>query len=254
MSGQGYAMLRRMSAPNKVCLVTGASRGVGAAVAVLLAQRGWDIVLNYRSKRARAEDVAATIRRVGRRVLPVGADITVEQDVDAMLAATTRELGRLDLLVLNASGGLERDRPSGYAMELNRTAQSRLVDAALPSMQRGSTIVFVTSHLAHFYASKPVYAEYEPVAESKYAGEQALRERIDELDAHGVRLLIVSGDVIEGTITPRLMERMQPGFLDKRRAEAGVLPSIDEFARAIVDAALDPELPTGATVYVGATE
>ena len=69
-----------------------------------------------------------------------------------------------------------------------------------------------------------------------------------------MRLLVVSGDVIDGTITPRLMERIEPGIIDKRRAEAGTLPTVDEFARAIVDASADPGLVSGATVYVGAVE
>ena len=248
-------MLRGMHRiDEQVALVTGASRGVGAAVALLLARRGSAIVLNYRSKLSRAEGVAAGIRQAGRRVLLAQADITSEQDVQGMAARIAREFGRLDLLVLNASGGLERDKAASYAMQLNLTAQLRVVDAVLGLMPHGSTIVFVTSHLAHFHGRMPVYEHYEPVAASKHAGEQALRDRIGALDALGVRLLVVSGDVIDGTITPRLMERFEPGIIDKRRAEAGALPTVDEFARAIVDASADLGLASGATVYVGAVE
>jgi len=154
------------------------------------------------------------------------------------------------LLLVN----LERDKAGGYAMELNHTAQLRLVDAALPLMPPGGTAVFVTSHLAHFHGQKSVYMHYEPVAASKHAGEQALRARSGELAQRGIRLLVVSGDVIEGTITPRLMERIEPGIIDRRRAQAGALPTIDDFARAIVDAAFDASLDNGATVYVGAVD
>jgi hypothetical protein len=121
-------------------------------------------------------------------------------------------------------------------------------------MSAGGRVVFVTSHLAHFHGSKPGFAVYDVVAESKRAGEDALRARIPDLDARGVSLVVVSGDLIEGTITPRLMEREAPGLIDARRAQAGRLPSVEEFAAAIADAALAPGTPNGTTVYVGSTE
>lgn len=56
------------------------------------------------------------------------------------------------------------------------------------------------------------------------------------------------------TITPKLLERAQPGVLESRRAAVGRLPTVEEFARAIVTAALDTTLPSGHTRFVGATE
>jgi 3-oxoacyl-[acyl-carrier protein] reductase len=238
----------------KVALVTGASRGVGATVAQLLAQRGADIVINYRSKASRAEEIATTIRAMGRCAVLVQADITNEHEVREMIQSTTTHFAQLDLLVLNASGGLERDKPADYAMALNLTAQERLVDLALPHMPVGARIVFVTSHLAHFYGQKPVYELYVPVAASKHAGEQALRDRIPKLMGSGISLAVVSGDLIEGTITPKLMQRSNPGLIDERREQAGELPSIEDFATAIVDTCMDSSLSSGATVFVGSTE
>jgi 3-oxoacyl-[acyl-carrier protein] reductase len=153
--------------------------------------------------------------------------------------------GCLDILVLNASGGLEKGKPTSYAMELNLTAQVRTFEAALPLMPPGGCVVFVTSHLAHFYGRKPVYAAYEGIAASKKAGEDALRSRLPELAARGVRLAIVSGDMIEGTITPKLLERTQRGLIEMRREQAGALPTVREFADAIVDAAADAHRPSG---------
>jgi NAD(P)-dependent dehydrogenase (short-subunit alcohol dehydrogenase family) len=237
-----------------VALVTGASRGIGARVAHLLAERGVDVVVNYRSKGPRAEEVAAAITALGRRPLLVQADLTEEQDVHAMAQAVADTFGRLDLLVLNASGGMEKDRPATYAMALNRDAQVQTVDALIPLMPRGGRIVFVTSHWAHFYGQQPVVAGYEAVAASKRAGEDALRERIPALAAQGISLIVVSGDVIEGTITPRLLERAQPGLLHARRDQVGALPSIDEFAQAIVDAAVDQTLRSGEIMFVGSVD
>lgn len=234
-----------------VALVTGASRGIGASLARILAQKGANIVVNYRSKARRAEEVAAVVRAAGREALPVQADLASDADVQAMMAAVAERFGRLDLLVLNASGGLEKDRPPEYATQINVTAQVTMAERALPLMPSGGRIVFVTSHWAHYYGQKPVPPVYEPIAASKKAGEEALRERIALMNERGVSLVVVSGDVIDGTITPRLMERMAPGLIEKRREEVGYLITVEEFARSIAEAAIDDTLETGATILVG---
>lgn len=238
----------------RTALVTGASRGIGAAVALMLAEQGADIAVNFRSKGSRAQDIAAQVAALGRRSLLAQADLTDEHEVNAMARAIKELFGRLDILVLNASGGLEKDKPASYAMELNLTAQVRVLDAMLPLMPKGGCVVFVTSHLAHFYGCKPVYAAYEGIAASKKAGEDALRSRMPEFAARDLRLAIVSGDMIEGTITPKLLERTQRGLIESRRGQAGALPTVDEFAAAIVAAAADAGRPNGQVSFVGATD
>jgi NAD(P)-dependent dehydrogenase (short-subunit alcohol dehydrogenase family) len=234
----------------KTALITGASRGIGAATALKLAECGADIILNYRSKAARAVDVVEKLQALGVNVLPVQADITDEAESAALFA----NVARLDLLILNASGGMEKDRPEDYAMLLNRDAQIRLAQTAAPLMPPGSRIVFITSHWAHFYGSKPVMPDYEAVAKSKHAGETALRTYAAELAEKGISLVVVSGDLIEGTITPRLLQKRMPGLIESRRQEAGGLPTVDDFAAAIVAAAVDETLPTGHTIFVGSTD
>src|SRR5882757_1775261 len=177
---------RLSDSQNRVALVTGASRGVGASVATILAGRGSSIVVNYHSKRSRAEEVASAVRALGQRALVAQADLTSKSQVAAMMDSTRLEFGRLNTLILNASGGLEKGKPADYAMQLNLNAQIQVVDLALPLMPRGSRIVFVTSHMAHFYRDRGMSGPYEPVAASKYAGEQALRARRDELDKRGI--------------------------------------------------------------------
>lgn len=238
---------------SRVALVTGASRGVGASIATLLAARGSSVVVNYHSKRSRAEDVASAVRALGARALVAQADLTNQNDVVAMMDSVRLEFGRIDILVLNASGGLEKGKAPDYAMQLNLTAQMRVVDLALPLMPRGARIVFVTSHMAHFYGERGMSGPYEPVAASKYAGEQALRARCAELGKMGIALVVVSGDMIEGTITPKLLERMNRGVTQVRRNEAGSLPTVDGFAQAIANAATDAE-PSQTTIFVGSTD
>jgi 3-oxoacyl-[acyl-carrier protein] reductase len=223
-------------------------------VAVLLAQQGADVAINFRSKGARAEEIAAEIGALGQRSLLAQADLTDEGDVNAMAGAIKKKFGQLHVLILNASGGLEKDKPASYAMELNLTAQVRVLDAMLPLMPAGGCVIFVTSHLAHFYGRKPVYAAYEGIAASKKAGEDALRSRMPEFEARGLRLKIVSGDMIDGTITPKLLERTQRGLIESRRDQAGALPTVQEFAAAIVTAAADSGRPNGHVTFVGTTD
>jgi len=85
----------------------------------------------------------------------------------------------------------------------------------VPHMPVDGKIVFVTSYLAHFYGRKPINDLYVPVSASKYAGEQALRDRISTLTDIGISLAVVSGDLVEGTITPKLMERSIRGFINE---------------------------------------
>lgn len=238
----------------KTFLVTGGSRGVGAEVARIAASCGADVAINYRNKARRAEQVADTVREHGRKALLVRADITDKTSVASMYQKLKDEFDGLDVLVLNASGGLEKDVADDYAMRLNRDSQMALVRASLPLLSRGGVIVFVTSHLAHYHGEKEVMSEYEPVAASKKAGEVELWAMIRELAEAGIRLVVVSGDLIDGTITPKLLDRMRPGTISQRRDEAGWLPTTEDFAASIVLAAGRDDLESGATIYVGSTD
>jgi NAD(P)-dependent dehydrogenase (short-subunit alcohol dehydrogenase family) len=239
---------------NAKALVTGASRGIGAATAVKLARRGYDVALNYRDKGPRAERVAAEIAALGQRAILAQADITNENEVIAMMRVVDREFGHLDALILNASGGLEAGKAEDYAMKLNFAAQMSVAKNASGLLKSGGRIVFVTSHWAHFYGKKPVMPAYEPVAKSKRAGEDALREYSKDLAPRGASLVVVSGDAIEGTITPKLLERKSRGKFEAPRAEARVLPTVDEFAEAIAEAAVNRSLANGETIFIGSTD
>ena len=237
-----------------VALITGASRGIGAETARMLSrQAGAQIIINYREKRRRADKVVAEITGNGGRALALQADLTDSDEVATMLATIKATCGRIDILILNASGGMEPDADAGYALRLNRDAQVNLIASAAELMPSGSRIVFVTSHQAHFHGERPTLTAYEPVAESKRAGEDALRARIPELAERGIDVVIVSGDMIEGTTTVMLLDRAYPGALDARRDQAGGVPTIADFAAAITAAATTWH-PTGHTIYVGGND
>lgn len=231
-------------------LVTGSSRGIGADTARYLAAAGAKVAINYRQKAPRAEKVVAAIAEAGGEAIAIGADLTSRESVEAMFTAVEETWGGLDLLVLNASGGMESGMGEDYALKLNRDAQVAVLESALPLMASGSRVVFVTSHQAHFIRDVPTMPEYEPVALSKRAGEDALRERIPELAGSGIEFVVVSGDMIEGTITATLLDRARPGAIEARREEAGRLYSVSEFAAEVARAAVDP-IPEDHTRYVG---
>lgn len=240
------------SLKGRVALVTGSSRGIGADTARYLAEAGADVVINYRNKAPRAQKLADELRGLGVRALVVGADLTDATSVQQMFAEVEREFGSLDILVLNASGGMEAGMAEDYALALNRDAQVRVLDTALPLLAAGSRVVFVTSHQAHFIRTTPTMPEYEPVALSKRAGEDALRERIPALTERGIEFVVVSGDMIEGTITATLLERANPGAIASRRESAGKLYNVSEFAAEVARSALDP-VPADNTRLVGDT-
>lgn len=237
-----------------VALVTGGSRGVGAATAVALATVGYDVVIGYRNKAARAEAVVRQVETIGRRALPVAGDVTQEADRKSLLAAVRQQWGSLDLLVLNASGGLERDLVAadpGYPLQINRDAQIALLEEAVPLLRPGSTVVFVTSHWAHRYGDVSQLPDYEPVAASKHAGEQGIRALIPALTVQQIRVLVVTGDLIDGTITAKLLERRNPGLATTRSGVGGRATTTEEMGQAIAMAVEDTTLSSGYTIVVG---
>jgi NAD(P)-dependent dehydrogenase (short-subunit alcohol dehydrogenase family) len=90
------------SMQSKLVLITGGSRGIGAEAALLAAQKGWDVVITYRSKIAAAEAVVNKIIALGQRALAVKVDVAREQDIYDLFKMVDKEFGRLDALVNNA--------------------------------------------------------------------------------------------------------------------------------------------------------
>ena len=231
-------------------LVTGSSRGIGADTARYLAAAGAKVVINYRNKEARALKLVAEIEAAGGEAIAIGADLTDPASLEAMFAQVQQAWGGLDVLVMNASGGMEGGMAEDYAMQLNRDAQVNLLATARPLLGEGARVVFVTSHQAHFIRTTETMPEYVPVALSKRAGEDALREQIPSLAEAGVEFVVVSGDMIEGTITATLLERANPGAIASRREDAGKLYNVQEFAAEVALAAIEP-VPAENTRYVG---
>jgi 3-oxoacyl-[acyl-carrier protein] reductase len=91
-----------MRLENKVAVVTGAGRGIGRAVAIAFASEGADVLVNYVSNSATAEETVAEIEKLGRKAIAVKADVASTADAQNMIETAVKELGGLDILVNNA--------------------------------------------------------------------------------------------------------------------------------------------------------
>lgn len=91
---------------NRILMVTGGGRGIGAETALKAARAGWDICLNYKGNKSRADDIVRQVEALGRRALAVQADISAEEDVVRLFETCDRELGPIGGLV-NSAGVLE---------------------------------------------------------------------------------------------------------------------------------------------------
>lgn len=151
-----------------VVLVTGASRGLGAATATRLARDGWDVAVHYHREKEGAARTADAVRAAGRRATVLQADVADPAQAERLAADTLRDLGRLDALVSNA-GVYERatiDQASyedlRRAIATNLEGPWVLSRAASPHLPEGGRIVHLASilgamgskHGAHYAASK----------------------------------------------------------------------------------------------------
>jgi 3-oxoacyl-[acyl-carrier protein] reductase len=130
------------SLENRVALVTGASRGIGKAIAVALANAGADIAVNYNSQSEAAEAVCQQIRAVGRKSVPIQANVSKSADVDRMVKSVEDQLGPVAILVNNA--GIAQVLPPDQVTEeifehylrVNLTSMFLVTQRVLPNMRQ----------------------------------------------------------------------------------------------------------------------
>jgi len=128
----------------RVALVTGASRGIGRAIALALAQAGADVAVNFRSNEGAAQEVSAQIRAMGRRSLQVQGDVSRASEVARIVEKVHREMGLITILVNNAGIGAVRsveeitEADWDEMLAVNLKAPFLVMQAVLPDMRTSS--------------------------------------------------------------------------------------------------------------------
>jgi NAD(P)-dependent dehydrogenase (short-subunit alcohol dehydrogenase family) len=223
------------SAP--ILLITGGSRGLGAATAKLAATRGYDIAVNYRRDRAAADAVVAAVKAAGRRAIAVQGDMANRADVDRMFSTVDAELGRLSHLVYSSgiTGPVSRieslsDEDIREVVALNVEGAFYCARAAVPRISTkhggpGGSIVLLSSMASVLGGG----GEYVLYAASKGAIDAMTVGLSRELAAEGVRVNAVSPGLIDTEIQPPgRVERVGPSVPIGRAGRA------EEVAEAIV--------------------
>lgn len=184
---------------NKVALITGASRGIGRAIAELFAREGASIVLNYLRNEEAARETEKALAALGSKVLTVPANVGNPKEAEGLVEAAGKKFGRIDILIHNAALGAFKPvselRVNQWELSLDVNAKALLVLAqtALPWMEKEGGSVIALSSLG----SKRYIPNYGAIGISKAALEALVRYLAVELAPKKIRVNAVSGGLVD---------------------------------------------------------
>lgn len=215
----------------RVALVTGASRGIGKAIAIALAETGADVAVNYRAQAEAAEAVCQTIRAAGRKCIAVQADVSISAEVERLVKTTENELGPVGILVNNA--GIAKILPADQVTEeiwneflrVNLTSVFLVTRRVLPGMR--------AAHWGRIINLSSVAAQYGGIIGPHYAATKAgilglTRSYASQFAKEGI---------LANAIAPALIETDMIAGLPKdiaSRIPVGTTGSVDEVGRIAV--------------------
>jgi enoyl-[acyl-carrier protein] reductase III len=222
----------------KIALITGSGRGIGRAIALNLAQKGADIIVNFFRNRTAAEETVAQIELLGRKALLVKANLGELGEIGGLFDKVERFFGGLDILVSNAASGYNRpimeQKPKGWEWTMNINARALLFASqrAVPLMIKrgGGAIVSISSP-----GASRVLPEYVVVGASKAALEALTRYLAVELSIHNIIVNAVSPGVVETDALKHFDIMEDKGLIDKiaDRTPAGRLVKPEEVAELV---------------------
>lgn len=196
---------------SQVLLITGGSRGIGAATAVLAAERGFDVAVNYRNDVDAAEKVVGAVRHRGRRAVAIQADVSIPEDIERLFEAVDASLGPLTALVNSAGVGSNATRVEDFEADaLDRLFCTNVLGLILASREavrrlstrrggNGGVIVNVSS-MAGTIGGRPGASHY---AASKAAVDAFTTGLAKEVAAEGIRAVAVRPGFTRTDMTQR---------------------------------------------------
>lgn len=243
-----------MKLTGKVAVVTGASKGIGAAIAKRLAEEGASVVVNYATSREGAEKVVADITTAGGKAVAVGGSVAKEADIDALFAKTRETFGKVDILVNNAGvyafAALEQVTADEYRRQHDTNVLGLLLTtkAALPLFPpEGGSVINVSSVASTL--APPTTSVYSA---TKGAVDTITKSLAKELGPRGIRVNAVNPGfvVTEGTHSAGIVDS------DFERGAVAVTPlgragQPEDIAPPVAFLASDDaRWITGETIYV----
>lgn len=223
----------------KVLLVTGGSRGIGAATAILAAKQGYAVAINYREQQKAADKVVKQIRNTGGEAIAIQADIAVESEVKGMFNKLDQGLGNLTALVNNAGmiaaqscfEDIELDRINRlFAVNVIGTMLcSRQAVLRMSKIHGGGVIVNLTSRAAHLGSPN----EYVDYAATKGAVDTFTKGLAIEAAPKGIRVNAVRAGVIDTEMHATFSDA-DPHELRAHTIPMKRLGTANEIAQAII--------------------
>lgn len=236
----------------KVALVTGASRGIGRAIALSLAEAGADVAINYSGNEAKAMEVVSEIEKLGRKAIAIRANVANSQEVEQMVNQVLDSFGKLDILVNNA--GITRDN---LIMRMKEEDWDAVIDTNLkgvfncikavtrPMMkQRSGKIINISSVVA--VAGNAGQANYT-AAKAGVIGLTKTTAR--ELASRGITVNAIAPGFIETDMTDVLNENIRTEMM--KTIPLGRLGKPEDVAKAVrFLASPDADYITGQLLHV----
>ena len=227
----------------RVAIVTGASRGIGEALAHGLADRGADVVVNYHSAADRAAAVVANIKAKGRRAIAVQADVSEEADADRLVAETVAEFGKVDILINNAGIVLPAAAEDCALSDWRRTMAVNLDGVFLVTRAAGREMIARKSGAIISVGSMSGQIVNWPFRHAAYnvskAGVHMLTKALaTEWAEHGIRVNAIAPGYIRTELTDEVL-REHPDVVKNHWARGAVQDRIGDVGELV-----------GATVYL----
>ena len=236
----------------KVAVVTGASRGIGRAIALKLADEGAKVVVNYSGSQAKAEEVVAAIQEAGGEALAIQASVAKSDEVVALMDAAVKTFGSLDILVNNA--GITRDN---LLMRMKENEWDDVIDTNLKGVflctkavtrqmmkQRAGRIINISSIVG--VAGNAGQANYV-AAKAGVIG--LTKTTAKELASRNILVNAIAPGFIETEMTAELPEELKQGMLTQ--IPLAKLGQPEDIAKAVVFLASDDaNYMTGQTLHI----